>query len=125
ARVRPTGFKLDPRRTAPRNVRRAGTDTIEAIFSFETAQGRGTGVLRLTPDGNDRNAFKAWTLLTALAELKGHEERLGRSPPPGKGYLPDFSRAHPLVPPPPAAPSEGDPPELPSPHPPPSPLPSL
>src|SRR5262249_47639347 len=90
ARVRPTGFKLDPRRTAPRNVRRAGTDTIEAIFSFETAQGRGTGVLRLTPDGNDRNAFKAWTLLTALAELKGHEERLGRSRPQGKVYSRDF-----------------------------------
>jgi len=25
-RARPTDFKLDPRRTAPRNVRRAGTD---------------------------------------------------------------------------------------------------
>src|SRR5262249_8120548 len=60
ARVRPTGFKLDPRRTAPRNVRRAGTDAIEAIFSFETAQGRSSGILRLTPDANDRNAFKAW-----------------------------------------------------------------
>jgi hypothetical protein len=31
ARARPTDFKLDPRRTAPRNVRRAGIDTIEAI----------------------------------------------------------------------------------------------
>src|SRR4029434_6665561 len=32
-RARPTGFKIDPHRTAPRNVRRAGTDAIEAIFS--------------------------------------------------------------------------------------------
>jgi hypothetical protein len=90
ARDRPTGFKLEARRTAPRNVRRAGTDALEAIFSFETAQGRGTGVLRLTPDANDRNAFKAWTLLTSLEELKGHEERLGRSRPQGKVYSRDF-----------------------------------
>src|SRR5262249_28444623 len=52
--------------------------------------GRGTGVLRLTPDANDRNAFKAWTLLTSLEELKGHEERLGRSRPRGKVYSRDF-----------------------------------
>src|SRR5262245_66161226 len=34
-RARPTGFKIDPHRTAPRNVRRAGTDAIEAIFSLK------------------------------------------------------------------------------------------
>jgi cation diffusion facilitator CzcD-associated flavoprotein CzcO len=89
-RVRPTGFTIDPHRTAPRNVTRAGTDAIEALFTFETAEGRGSGVLRLTPDADDGNAFKAWTLLTALDELKGHEERLGRSRPQGKAYARDF-----------------------------------
>ena len=89
-RARPTGFKIDPDRTAPRNVTRAGTDAIEAIFSFETAEGRGSGVLRLTPDADDDSAPKAWTLLTALDELKGHEERLGRSRPQGKAYARDF-----------------------------------
>src|SRR5436190_9573575 len=88
ARTRPTDFKLDLRRTAPRNVRRAGTDAIEAIFGFETAQGRGSGVLRLTPD--EAGVFKGWTLLTALDEIKGHEERLGRSRPQGKAYSRDF-----------------------------------
>ena len=88
APARPPDFKLDPRRTAPHNVRRAGTDAIEAIFGFETAQGRGSGVLRLTPD--DAGAFKGWTLLTALDEIKGHEERLGRSRPQGKAYSRDF-----------------------------------
>src|SRR5262249_8179407 len=78
-RARPTGFKIDQHRTAPRKVRRAGTDAIEAIFGFETAEGRGSGVLRLTPDANDGNAFKAWTLLTSLDEITGHEERLGRA----------------------------------------------
>src|SRR4249920_608338 len=47
--------------TAPRHVTRAGTHAIEAIFRFETAEGRGTGVLRLTPEANDGNTLKAWT----------------------------------------------------------------
>src|SRR5260370_31516763 len=90
ARARPTGVKFDPRRTAPRKVQRAGTEAIEAIFSFETAQGRGNGVLRLTPDNTDRNALKAWTLLTSLEELKDHEERLSRLQPQGKAYSRHF-----------------------------------
>jgi thioredoxin reductase len=89
-RAHPTAFKIDQHRTAPRNVTRAGTDAIEAIIGFETAQGRGSGVLRLTPDADDGNTFKAWTLLTALDEIKGHEERLGRSQPQGKAYSRDF-----------------------------------
>jgi len=89
-RVRPTGFKIDRHRTAPRNVTRAGTDAIEAIFSFETSEGRGSGVLRLTPSAHDGKAFKAWTLLTSLDEIKGHEERLGRLRPQSKAYSRDF-----------------------------------
>jgi cation diffusion facilitator CzcD-associated flavoprotein CzcO len=89
-RARPTDFKIDLHRTAPRNVTRAGTDAIEVIFKFETAEGRGSGVLRLTPDADDGNVFKAWTLLTALDEIKGHEERPGRSRPQGKVYSRDF-----------------------------------
>jgi putative flavoprotein involved in K+ transport len=89
-RVRPTGFKIDRHRTALRNVTRAGTDAIEAIFSFETSEGRGSGVLRLTPSAHDGKAFKAWTLLTSLDEIKGHEERLGRLRPQSKAYSRDF-----------------------------------
>jgi thioredoxin reductase len=89
-RARPTGFKIDQDRTPPRNVTRAGTDAIEAIFSFETAEGRGSGVLRLTAAGKEGNAFKAWTLMTSLDEIKGHEERLGRLRPQSKAYARDF-----------------------------------
>ena len=42
----------------------------EAWIEFETAVGRGKGHLRLRGDGE----LKAWTLLTTLYELKGHEE---------------------------------------------------
>jgi hypothetical protein len=90
ARTRPTAFELAPGRTAPRHVTRAATKAIEAIFRFETAEGRGSGVVRLVPDADDGGALKAWTLLTALDELKGHEERLGRSRPSGEVYSRDF-----------------------------------
>jgi putative flavoprotein involved in K+ transport len=90
ASARPAGFKLDPRRTPPRHVARAGTEAIEAIFRFETAEGRGSGVVRLIPDGGNGGAPKAWTLLTALDEIKGHEERGARARPQGKAYSRDF-----------------------------------
>jgi len=89
-RVKPTGFELDQERTAPRRVTRAGTRAIEAIFKFETADGRGSGVLRLVPDTDDGNKLRAWTLLTSLDEIKGFEEQVGRSRPQGKAYSRDF-----------------------------------
>ena len=86
----PSGFRVDPDRAAPRRVTRAGTNAIEAIFRFETAVGRGSGILRLTPDAGDGNRLKAWTLLTALDELKGFEEQLETSRPRGQSYSRDF-----------------------------------
>jgi thioredoxin reductase len=89
-RAQPAGFRIDPDRAAPRTVTRAGTKTIEAIFKFETAEGRGSGILRLIPDAGDGNRLKAWTLLTALDELKGFEEQQGISRPRGQVYSRDF-----------------------------------
>ncbi len=45
-------------------------DVTAALFKIETAVARGRGFLRLK-DG------KCWTLLTAIDELNGHEERRG------------------------------------------------
>ncbi len=39
AHAAPRGFGVDPNRTAPRLVTRAGTQCIEALFRFETATG--------------------------------------------------------------------------------------
>ncbi len=86
----PTSFKIAPNRAAPRWVTRAGANTIEAIFNFETAVGRGSGIVRLAPDPADGDRLKAWTLLTALDELKGFEEQLGTSRPRGQAYSRDF-----------------------------------
>jgi putative flavoprotein involved in K+ transport len=87
-RAAPSRFRVAPGRTPPRSVERVGTRAIEAIFSFETAIGRGSGVLRLTPDAGGRP--RAWTLLTALDELKDHPERVGRKRPTGQSYSRDF-----------------------------------
>jgi cation diffusion facilitator CzcD-associated flavoprotein CzcO len=89
ARARASGFGVDPSRTPPRHVTRAGTKCIEALFRFETAAGVGNGVVRLLQD--DAGEPRAWTLLTALDELKGHEERTGRLRPTGQSYSRDFS----------------------------------
>jgi len=88
SQARPVGFEVDTHRTAPREVKRAGTSAIEAIFKFETALGRGSGVLRLVPGDGDR--LEAWTLLTALDEINGLPEQVGRSRPTGQSYSRDF-----------------------------------
>ncbi|MBA3525157.1 MAG: NAD(P)/FAD-dependent oxidoreductase [Geodermatophilaceae bacterium] len=51
-----------------------GVDT--AWIEFKTSVGRGSGLLRLTAEG-------AWTLLTALEELTGHEEPMSERRPKG------------------------------------------
>ena len=89
-RASPGGFTIDRGRAPPRRVTRAGTASIEAIFKFETAIGRGSGIVRLIPDTSDGNRLKMWTLLTALEELKGFEEKLGYSRPRGEAYSRDF-----------------------------------
>ncbi|HYF07678.1 MAG TPA: NAD(P)/FAD-dependent oxidoreductase, partial [Acetobacteraceae bacterium] len=71
ARTQPRDVALARQRTPPRRVSRAGTEAIEAIFSFETAAGPCTGVVRLV---NESGAPRAWTLMTRLEEIRGHED---------------------------------------------------
>lgn len=87
-KVRPTGFRLAEGRTPPRIVSRAGRSTVEAIFEFETAAGRGSGVLRLCPD--EAGQMRAWVFLTALDELKGHEPAIGDRRPGNQAYSREF-----------------------------------
>lgn len=101
-RAKPAGFKIDLDRTPPRHVTRAGAKAIEAIFKFETAQGRCNGVVRLTQvasgpaserpaiDPGESAALKAWTLLTALDEIKDLKQRSGNSRHGSKSFSRDF-----------------------------------
>ena len=69
--TQPSGWKI----TAGEEPAEGGGVT-EAWIEFETAVGRGRGHLRLK-DG------AAWTLLTTLYELEGHEEHKGANRPRG------------------------------------------
>jgi putative flavoprotein involved in K+ transport len=74
ARTKPAHFHFPARRTPPRWVTRAGTEALEGLFEFETAIGRGAGVMRLVPDPQTPSRLRAWSIVTTLEELKGHEE---------------------------------------------------
>jgi thioredoxin reductase len=83
-------FRLDLSDNPPVIVNRVGTDTIEAFFKFETTAGRSRGIIRLCSDTSDGGIYKAWTVLTALDELKGFEEKNGAYRPTGKVYSRGF-----------------------------------
>ena len=84
------GFHLPPGRKPPRNVRRVGIDCIEAIFEFATTEGRGAGILRLSPTSDGGDGLKAWLLSTTLEELTGFEEKIGDKRPTGSAYSRNF-----------------------------------
>src|SRR5690606_13594306 len=79
-------FAVARTRTPPRRVRRLGVEVVEAIFEFETAVGRGAGVVRLPTETPSR----AWVLLTSLEELTGFEEKVGARRPSGEAYSRNF-----------------------------------
>lgn len=84
----PTNFIVDPTRTAPRWVTRAGCSCIEAIFSFRTKIGLGAGAVRLiqSPSGE----WRAWTFSTTLQEIDGHSERFGEVRTGGDAFNREF-----------------------------------
>lgn len=47
---------------------------VQSFLAVETDVGRGRGLVRLLQDSEDEGKWKAFTLFTALQELKGHEE---------------------------------------------------
>jgi putative flavoprotein involved in K+ transport len=79
----PSGFRTTEPPTEDDGV-------VTAWFAFETAVGRGTGLVRLvSEDGQD----KAFTFLTTLDELKGHEEPKRDRRPRGAEHGADKHRA--------------------------------
>lgn len=72
-RVDPSGFALEEPATEDGGV-------VTAWFVFETSVGRGRGLARLREEDG---VLVAWTFLTTLYELKGHEEPRGTRRPPG------------------------------------------
>ena len=84
------GFHLPAGRRPPRQVKRLGIDSIEAIFEFETVLGRGAGIVRLSAGLDGADEMKAWHLLTTLESLNGHEEQIGAKRPTGAAFSRNF-----------------------------------
>lgn len=80
-------FAIDSKRCPPRVVERAGVKAIEAIVQFETRIGRGAGLVRFREDTPDR----AWTLHTALNDIRGHEEEKLRAEREGPPFQRDIN----------------------------------
>jgi len=83
-------FRVPQDRRTPRRVTRVGIDSIEAIFEFETAIGRGAGLLRLSATPGSDGEMRAWLVSTVLDEISGHEERIGARRPTGAAYSRNF-----------------------------------
>jgi len=84
------GFHVPSNRRSPRRVTRLGIDSIEAIFEFNTVDGRVAGPLRLSPAPDGEGGLRAWLVSTALEALRGHEERIGANRPSGAAYSRNF-----------------------------------
>lgn len=85
-------------------ARRTQGWTIEAFFTFETPIARCRGHLRLLTDPAC-GEWKAWTVLTAMEDLKGFEERAG-------ALRPAASAPHGVIPGAPAHPAHPADPEV-------------
>jgi len=85
------GVCLARGRTAPRRVRRAGREVIEALIEFGTTLGTGSGVVRLVAAG-DR--YLAWTLSLSLEALRGHEDVAVARHASEEDYSRDFGGAN-------------------------------
>jgi cation diffusion facilitator CzcD-associated flavoprotein CzcO len=83
-RTRVLGLSLDAG-VPVRAVQRGGEAAIEAVFALQTASGRGRGVMRLARQVNGERP-RVLALLTALLELRGCEERIGKRRPSGSEY---------------------------------------
>lgn len=87
AQIGAHGFHLPQDRRPPRTVTRLGIESIEAIFAFRTAHGRGAGLLRLAPT---QGGMTAWHISTTLDALEGCEEKIGDNRPTGAAYSRNF-----------------------------------
>ncbi len=93
AEVRAANFRIDQAALAPRNAVVGGREVVEAIFTFDTANGPGYGAVRLLrqPDG----LAKAWTFSTSLdfdSICEARAERRPRNPPSAISPAPTGSK---------------------------------
>jgi putative flavoprotein involved in K+ transport len=77
-------FAIADGRCPPRRIERAGEACVEAILQFETKVGTCAAILRIKAEDAFQDPPAAWTLMTALHSIRGHDEesvRLAREEP--------------------------------------------
>ena len=88
-----TAFQRHPTRMPPCKANRAGVEVFEAVFTFETSDGFGEGLVRLKAEDPTR----AWTIMTSLDRLHGQEGRVPRTGPISgrpRGPMPTATRRY-------------------------------
>jgi len=83
-------FAIDGGRCPPRAVEAAGEEVVEAILRFDTAVGEGAAHVRIKRGDAAGDAPRAWTLLTALRNLAGHDEEAERRRREEPAFEPDW-----------------------------------
>ena len=90
ARTQPKSFRLAPGRTPPRRVSRAGTNLDRDDLRIRDRVRPGKRRRPPDPDHEAPARLRAWTLLTALDELRGYEEDAAKSGTSAESYARDF-----------------------------------
>lgn len=85
ASTMPGNFRLAGPDITKRKRKVDGTNVLETILDFETEQGMGKAILRLTEDSRD--SYQATLLATIIHGLKGYPERVGEHRPVGTPSL--------------------------------------
>jgi hypothetical protein len=72
---KPRGWRLQDGDLSIQHRASFGSDTVDAQVTFETSVGPCEAVFRFKRTGQPDRPLLAWTILTALAEVRGHEEK--------------------------------------------------
>lgn len=88
-RIQDVGLFESPAHKLPQLVGFHNLHVIQAFLKVETRCGRGVGLVRLVPDSDEGDSWRAFTLFTTLEELKGYKESIQDRRPTGLDYVSD------------------------------------
>lgn len=89
--VRPSGFRISDRHSAPTVAVRNGRTAVDVHLTFETTQGDGVALVRLVPEAGSPSGLAAWLMLTKLHGVRTRPA-LDRPGAPDAGFTPGNPR---------------------------------
>lgn len=88
--IKPTAFRLSSQWPSPHEFGPGETPVVEFFFTFDTAEGRGTAIVRGTQDPASQYGFRAHQWYSRIDTLTGREQP--EPHPEGKGFTPAHPR---------------------------------